>query len=288
MSANSVRNTVWRQIALQFLQLKQPINTVTPVCGGIVVQSSRACSSHTGLLCAWIALSLVPAQSALAVSFGGDVALTSDYIYRGFSESNDKAAVQLDLHASLASGTFAGIWASSLDHEHRPYADVDLEEYLGQRFDLNSEWNTSVTATNYSYQGGNQVYSYDYQQLSASVSYLDRWTLMVSAIPNAVRYWGEYHYGRYPAYDAETSGQWLLFKGLSVTGGIGYYLFTGTNVGADVRSSLGYVYGNAGLAYEWHSWRAEVGYFLTQKKGEVLFPYPIANDRFAGTLSWRF
>ena len=254
---------------------------------GIVVQS-RVSSSHIGLLCAWIGLSLVPAQSAYAVSFGGDVALTSDYIYRGFSESNDKAAVQLDLHASLATGTFAGIWASSLDQKYRPYAAVDLEEYIGQRFDLNSEWNTSVTVTNYSYQGGHQFYSYDYQQLSGSVSYLDRWTLTLSAIPNAVRYWGGYEYGRYPAYDAETSGQWLLFKGFFVTAGAGYYLFTGTNDAVNVRSSLGYVYGNVGLAYEWHSWRAEVGYFLTQKRGEVLFPYPVANDRFAGTLSWHF
>ena len=224
----------------------------------------------------------------LAVSFGGDVAVTSDYIYRGFSESNHKAAVHLDLHGSLDSGTFAGVWVSSLDQNHLPYAEVDLEEYIGQRFDLNSEWNTSVTATNYSYQGGNQVYSRDYQQLSASVSWMDRWTLIASAIPNAVRYWGEYKYGRYPAYDAEMSGQWILFKGLSVTGGAGYYLFTGTNAAVNVRSSLGYAYGNVGFAYEWHSLRAEVGYFLTQKKGQVLFPYPIANDRVAGTLSWHF
>jgi uncharacterized protein (TIGR02001 family) len=235
-----------------------------------------------------MAFSLVPAQPALAVTFGGDVAVTSDYIYRGFSESNDKAAAQLDLHASLASGTFAGVWASSLDSNHRPYADVDLEEYIGQRFDLNSEWNTSITVTNYSYQGGHQVYSYDYQQLSASVSYLDRWTLMVSAIPNAVRYWRDYEYGRYPAYDAETSGQWTFYKGLSITAGAGYYLFTGTNAGVNVRSSLGYAYGNAGLAYEWRNWRAEVGYFVTQKKGQVLFPYSVANGRVAGTLSWHF
>jgi len=253
-----------------------------------VVQSSRASASTAGLLCAWIALSLIPAQSARAVSFGGDIALTSDYIYRGFSESDNKPALQLDLHASLQTGTFAGVWVSSLDHKYRPYADVDLEEYLGQRFDLSSEWNTSITVTNYSYQGGHQFYSSDYQQLSASVAYLDRWSLMVSAIPNAVRYWGDYQYGRYPAYDVETSGQWLLYRGLFVTGGAGYYLFTGTNAGVNVRSSLGYAYGNVGLAYEWHSWRAEVGYFLTQKRGQVLFPYPVANDRVAGTLSWRF
>jgi hypothetical protein len=31
-----------------------------------------------------------------------------------------------------------------------------------------------------------------------------------------------------------------------------------------------------------------VGYFLTQSRARQLFPYPSANDRFAGTLSWHF
>jgi len=241
---------------------------------------------------------LVTCPSARAVSFGGDAAITTDYIYRGLSETDHKGAVQLDLHASLATGTFAGVWASSLDHKYRPYADYDVEEYIGQRFDLSSAWNTSITATNYSYLGGSQLHSSDYQQVSASVSYLDRWTFSISAIPNAQRYWGYEWTGRYPAYDAETSGQWLLWKGLYVTAGAGYYLFTGTNTRWLINGkkaewlshqpTVGYAYGNIGLAYEWRSWRVDVGYFLTQDRAQMLFPYPYANQRVAGTLSWRF
>ncbi len=251
-----------------------------------MLQSRRATSIYAGLLYAWIVL--VPAQPARAVSFGGDVALTSDYIYRGFSETNDKPALQLDLHASLATGTFAGVWTSTLDHKFKPYADYDVEEYIGQRFDLSSAWNTSITATNYSYLGGGQYYSSDYQEVSASVSYLDRWTFALSAMPNAVRYWGYYRIGRYPAYDADTSGQWLIAKGFFATAGIGYYFFTGTDSTPIAHPGMGYAYGNVGLAYEWHSWRVDLGYFLTQDRAKRLFPYPIANDRFAGTLSWRF
>jgi uncharacterized protein (TIGR02001 family) len=261
-----------------------------------VVQLRRAPPIYIGLFYGWIALCLGFAPSAGAVSFGGDVALTSDYIYRGFSETDNKGAVQLDLHASLATGTFAGVWTSTLDHKYLPYADYEVEEYIGQRFDLGSAWNTSITATNYSYLGGHQYYSNDYQEVSASVSYLDRWTLSLSAIPNAVRYsaYGYYHIGRYPAYDAETSGQWLIAKGFFVTAGAGYYLFTGpgtvaTATGAPIsHPTIGYAYGNVGLAYEWRSWRIDVGYFLTQGRAQRLFPYPIANDRFAGTLNWRF
>jgi len=237
-------------------------------------------------------------QLAHAVTVGGDVAATTNYINRGYSETYDRAAVQLDLHASTQGGTFVGVWASTLDHRYQPYANFDLQEYIGQRFNLSSAWNTSITATNYSYIGNNQYYSSDYQQLTVSVSYLDRWTLSLSAAPNMLRYWeqGDIRTGRFPAYTADTSGQWLVGKGLFLTGGVGYFLFTGSNLPIVVyespavrRPTLGYAYGNVGLAYEWHNWRIDVGYFLTQRaQAEKLFPYPIANKRFAGTLSWRF
>lgn len=237
--------------------------------------------------------------SVRAVSFGGDAAVTSDYVYRGLSETDYKGAVQLDLHASLATGTFAGIFASSLDHRRRPWANYDLQEYIGQRFDLGSAWNTSLTATNHHYPGALQYYYSDYQELTASVSYLDRWTFSVSAIPNALRYWGWLNrIGHYPAYDAETSGQWLVWKGLYVTAGAGYYLFTGSKsgLGPDPYGesaeyslpTLGYAYGNIGLSYQWRSWRLDVGYFLTQERAQKLFPYPYVNQRVAGTLSWHF
>jgi uncharacterized protein (TIGR02001 family) len=237
--------------------------------------------------------------SVRAVPFGGDAAITSDYIYRGLSETDHKGAVQLDLHASLASGTFAGVLASSLDHRYRPYTNYNLEEYIGQRFDLSSAWNTSVTVTNYQYPGARQYYWGDYQQLTASVSYLDRWTFSISAIPNALRYSGVfYRVGRDSAYDAETVGQWLIWKGLYATAGAGYYLFTGSHSspGPDPNGqyaenslpTIGYAYGNIGLAYEWRSWRVDVGYFLTQDRAQMLTPYPYANQRVAGTLSWHF
>lgn len=265
-----------------------------------MIQSRRASSLRAGFLCIWGALGLIPAQWASAVSFGGDAAITSDYIYRGYSPTNNKGAVQLDGHASVQTGTFIGVWASTLDKKYLPYASFDVEEYIGQRFDFSSAWNTSITATNHQYVGGQQYYSSDYQQISASISYLDRWTLTVAAIPNMLRYTGWYGYGtvqvgrnnaragRYPAYDVDTSGQWLIANGFFVTGGAGYYLFTGSST--DRQPSIGYAYGNIGLAYEWRNLRLDVGFFLTQKSkaAEDLFAYPTVNDRFAGTLSWRF
>jgi len=255
-----------------------------------VIQSRRASSMRAGFLSTWALLVLVT-PAARAVSFGGDVAVTSDYIYRGYSQTNHKGALQLDLHASIQTGTFVGVWTSTLDKHYRPWASFDVEEYIGQRFDLSSAWNTSITATNYQYLGGHQGYSSDYQQIMASISYLDRWSFSFSAIPNMLRYgrYGEYRLGRYPAYDVETSGQWLIGNALFITAGAGYYLFMGTDSMPTRHPSIGYAYGNIGLAYEWRSLRLDVGYFLTENaRAQRLFPYPIAHDHFASTLSWRF
>lgn len=221
------------------------------------------------------------------LAVGGNVAVTSDYIYHGVSESNGHLAVQADLHADIA-GTFFGVWTSTRDRTLDPYAYYDLEAYVGHRFDLSSAWSTTVDVRSHYFIGGAQEDgSADYQQLTGSVSYFDRWTMSVGAIPNAVHYWYEERVGRSPAFFAEISGQWLLLEqGLFATFGAGYYRANPT--GRGIGSGGGYAYGDAGLAFEHGRWRVDVGYFSAQREAQRLFPYPIPGDRFAGTLNWRF
>lgn len=219
------------------------------------------------------------------VSFGGNLAVTSDFIYRGLTESDGSPAVQADLHADTRGGAFGGVWASTRDHGLDPYAGYDLEVYLGHRLELGSAWAASVTARGH-YFGRTQELSDDYQQLSGTLLWMDRWALSLSVIPNAPRYWYQQRISRGPAWVADTTGQWLLGRGLFLTGGAGYYRSTGT--GPRRFAATGYGYGNAGLALEWHRWRADIGYFLTQKQAAEVFSYPTADRHFAGTLSWRF
>jgi uncharacterized protein (TIGR02001 family) len=219
-----------------------------------------------------------------AFSFGGSLALTSDYLYRGLSESDGQAALQADLHVDSADGSFLGVWGSTRARSVEPNADYDLEVYLGHRFHLSDTWSATLDARSHYFVGGRQDLSADYQDLAASVSYMDRWTLSVMAIPNAVRYDYYYRTSRSPAWAADTSGQWLLGHGFFITAGAGYYH---QNNGGRVPQ-LGYAYGNAGLAFEYRSWRLDVGYFVAQQQEQQLVPYPIENDRVAATVLWRF
>jgi uncharacterized protein (TIGR02001 family) len=226
------------------------------------------------------------AGSSEGVTVGGELAVTSEYIYRGVAESDGNAAVQADLHAGTAGGTFAGVWGSSRNRNYAPYADDDIEVYAGHRFQLSSAWGATLSARSHYFVGGAQESNDDYQEIIGALTYLDRWTLSLTSIPNAVRYWYDLRLSRSPAWIADTSVQWLLTPGLFVTGSAGFYYSSGTGPG--FYSQFDYTYGSVGLAFEHRHWRVDFGYFLAQARAAQLFPYPIANDRFAGTLLWRF
>ena len=240
----------------------------------------------------WLLLPALGAETAEAegltsgLSLGGNLVLTSDYIYRGVSSSNNDAALQADLHVASSGGTFLGVWGSTRDNKFEPYANYDIEIYLGHRFDVSNAWSVSVEARGHYPVGGPQESSDDYQQISAAVTYLDFWTLSVTAIPNAVRYWFYERLSRAPAFAVDTSIQWLVYRGVFLTGGAGYYHAGGTGPG--IEAAMGYAYGNVGVAYERRRWRLDIGYYLTQEKAQVMFPYPSANDRFAASVAWRF
>ena len=238
---------------------------------------------------------------AAPIPIGGSVAATSDYVYRGVSQSDGHGALQLDLHASSSAGTFAGVWASTRDRNLEPGTEGEVQVYLGQRFNFGGDWSATLNGRADYFVGGAARHSDDYQEVSAALNWRDRYTLSITAIPNAVRYSDvvylyqgneEEYYKVYrsPALLADAAGQWLLrealFGGaLYVTAAAGYYY--ASHPDHHPPPAVDYVYGNAGFALQWRRWRVDVGYFAAQRQAAELFPYPVAK-RLAGTVSWQF
>ena len=252
------------------------------------------------------ALALLAPHPALGQAepgpIGGSLAATSDYIYRGVSQSDGHGALQADLHAGSAGGLFGGVWASTRDSNLEPGTDGEVQVYLGQRFSFGGDWSATVSGRSDYFVGGAAHHSDDYQELSAALTWLDRYTLSITAIPNAVRYSTVvYQYEGYPyeyyavyrsaAFVADAAAQWLLREG--VFGGGGLYLTAAAGYYYASRpdhypaQAVDYVYGNAGLALEWRRWRIDLGYFAAQTQAAELFPYPVAK-RLAATVSWQF
>jgi len=236
-----------------------------------------------GIFCLWIAAATLAPLRAWGVTFEADITYTTDYIFRGISQTGGRSAAQIDARASTADGTFLGVFASTLDRlwQHpwgRSGWDYEVQGYLGHRFDLSRSWGITLTGTSYSYLHGNTPLSDDYQEVSLAGSYLDVWTLEVGYIPNAVRFDDGYRVGRYPAYVADTSAQIPLIGRLAVTAGAGYY----------TSDEAAYAFGNLGLAFEVKRLRVDAGYYFAQDRAQDLFPYGRAGSRFAATVSWHF
>ena len=113
----------------------------------------------------WLVAAVVGAQCAhgesptSGLAFGGNLVLTSNYIYRGVSSSDNAGAFQADLHVANTGGTFLGLWGSSRDSQLDPYADYEFVIYLGHRFDLGNAWSATLSGRAHYLTGGTQEVS---------------------------------------------------------------------------------------------------------------------------------
>ena len=95
------------------------------------------------------------AQSADAVTVNGSAAVTSDYRFRGVSQSNREMEVQGGVSAPHESGFYVGAWASSLSGWGTfGGANMELDVVGGFRASLSDNATLDLGLTWYMYPGG--------------------------------------------------------------------------------------------------------------------------------------
>ena len=97
----------------------------------------------TGLLSATFA---VQAQEA---SIAANVALKTDYIYRGISQTSGGSAIQGGFDFTSESGFYVGTWASSITFDD----SIEIDYYGGFRGALTEEVGYDVGVLYYDYPG---------------------------------------------------------------------------------------------------------------------------------------
>jgi len=75
--------------------------------------------------------SLTLISGAASAGFSGTLSLTSDYDYRGFSQTAEDFAVQGSLDYGHDSGFYASAWGSSLDWGQDSDADIEIDYTVG-------------------------------------------------------------------------------------------------------------------------------------------------------------
>lgn len=106
----------------------------------------------------------VTAQAAPDIS--GNVALTSDYRFRGISQSDESAAIQGGFDIAWDNGIYLGTWGSSVDFDSNDGYDgsLELDYYGGWAGDITDNIGVDVGYMYYDYPGDDGLEG-DYQEV---------------------------------------------------------------------------------------------------------------------------
>ena len=220
-------------------------------------------------------------RGAAADVWGGSLDVTSNYIVRGISRSNDRAAVQLELHYLDSSGFMAGLFASNTQIDPGAPRDVELDAFLGYAWTAGSNWHGRILASHYAYPWNQAGSGYNYDELDADLAFREWLDVTLIYSPNAPLYVPYRGLIGVTSKSAEVSLQRSVLGKLSATAGIGYSQYEGPEP-AD------YVYWSVGAAYDLAPVTLAISYVDTSAGAKALFYNAAAGGRWAGTVVWRF
>ena len=140
----------------------------------------KSVTKRTLLATSFIILGISATQAgATGLTLSGDVTFTSDYAFRGISQTEEAPALQGGLSLSDASGFYLSVWGSNVDFLTE--GTLELDVMLGWSGAINDDWSTDVGIMRYGYPntaipGSNfwEIYgSLSYKDLTFGLAYSD-------------------------------------------------------------------------------------------------------------------
>jgi uncharacterized protein (TIGR02001 family) len=230
-----------------------------------------------------------------AVDAGGSLALTTDDVYRGVSQTCGHPAAQADAHLRElgASGwaAFAGVWGSAGLSDSRCGSAKELDAYAGYNVVLSTDLSATFTYTRYAFPGGGygnphiSGQRYDYDQLGTSWDVMDRLYVTLSWTPDALRY---------EPYEGATlmrQNRSAFAYGLEWRQPLGSWLSLEAAAGYDRMADpfgTGYSFWSLGFSHQAGPLQLDLAYFHTADRAARLFGPEAAGGRVSATILWSF
>lgn len=183
-----------------------------------------------------------------------NLALTSDYVFRGITQTNFKPALQGGLDYSFGdSGFYVGAWASNVDFADSDGPDVELDTFIGYSRDFNENWNVDLSLVHYAYFGEDEVYgSIDYAEYFAKLTWNEMLTFTAAFAPN-------YSNADFTSVYLNLAGSWELGNEFSLNASVGHSDFSDGNGS--------YTDWNLGLSRQFGPVNAAINYYDTSLEG---------------------
>lgn len=210
--------------------------------------------------------------------YGGSLALTSDYVFRGVSQTDEKPALQGSLDFGLANGLYAGAWVSNVDFDAPDGIDIEVDLYVGWTLEFANETWLDLQLVSYLYPGAKPgfginynefIAAYGFRNITATLGYTNNY---INSDESALYY----HLGaEFPLGDTE------------------YTLAVGAALN-DISNAAGsdYVDYQVGVSRSWDAITADLSYYDTSgfdaDVQDFLGPEKWADGRVVLTFSWEF
>lgn len=104
------------------------------------------------------------------LDLSANVALTSDYTFRGISQTDEEPAIQGGFDLTHTSGLYVSTWASNVDFDDGDEATIEIDYYGGVAKSFGG-LGVNIGAVYFSYPGADDDLDYDYVEGYASASY---------------------------------------------------------------------------------------------------------------------
>jgi uncharacterized protein (TIGR02001 family) len=195
----------------------------------------------------------------------GNLGLTSDYRYRGVSQTQNAPAVQGGIDYAHSSGLYVGNWNSSVSSQvYTNGSGIESDLYAGFKKDVYKGITIDVGSYNYFYPrattttGGN---NFDTNELYAGVGYGPASVKYSQSLSN---YFGIANSKNSEYFQADVNYV-LPFKGFDKVSLIAHAGRTNVNN----NSNLNYSDYNAGVGYDLQGWNLAVKYYTNTSEGSA-------------------
>jgi len=108
-------------------------------------------------------------------SFTGNLALVTDYRFRGISQTFEKPAVQGGFDYAHSSGFYVGNWNSNVSGNQFTDGSIEMDLYAGYKFAITPDFTADVGALYYYYPGAKTVAGADYNTTELYVAGTYKW-----------------------------------------------------------------------------------------------------------------
>lgn len=100
----------------------------------------------------------------------GNLTFTSDYVFRGFSQTDESAAIQGGFDVTHPTGLHAGVWASNVDFNNAGDGSAEIDFYGGYANEVGA-LSYDVGGIYYYYPGAESNLNYDFWEVYINGSY---------------------------------------------------------------------------------------------------------------------